>query len=251
VRPLIAVRRARRKRGYDSDGERKPPSRRWLARQRRRQAKAAAAAIKLSEDDVDTAAEAEAEVDAEDVDVDDDDDDDEGNESGDETVDVGATPASAPGDPEEPPHVLVVQKIETSNIDGQLMAVFSAVGCVYHLEWFCLPANLTPPSATALFWFALPPDPPAAVSGTIVVHNYDFECPVVTFTPVAGSSDCVWVSLDPHWSGESPSPDVLLHVRLIRLGPDSVRRTFAYTATFSSLSLRRAKFPLHPCCYQR
>jgi hypothetical protein len=41
VRPFIAVRRARRKRGYDSDGERKPPTRRWLARERRRQAKAA------------------------------------------------------------------------------------------------------------------------------------------------------------------------------------------------------------------
>src|SRR5216684_2316787 len=79
VRPFIAVCRAQRKRGYDSDGERKPPSRRWLARQ-------------LSEDDVNTVAEAEVEVDAEDVDV----DDDEGNESGDETVDV-------PGDPEDPP----------------------------------------------------------------------------------------------------------------------------------------------------
>ena len=43
VRPFIAVRRTRRQRGYDSDGERKPPSRRWLARQRRREAKAAAA----------------------------------------------------------------------------------------------------------------------------------------------------------------------------------------------------------------
>lgn len=135
VRPFIAVRRAQPKRGYDSDGERKPPSRRWLARQRRKEAKAAAA-TKLSGDDVDTApkAGAEAEVDVEDVD-----DDDERIESEDETVDVSPTPARASGDPEEPPPapVLVVQKIESLKIDGQLVIVFSAVGCVSHREWFC------------------------------------------------------------------------------------------------------------------
>jgi hypothetical protein len=128
VRPFIAVRRAQPKRGYDSDGERKPPSRRWLARQRRKEAKAAAAATKLSEDDVDTVPEAEAEVDVEDADA----DDDERIESEDETVDVSATPTRASGDPEEPPPapVLVVQKIESLKIDGQLAIVFSVVGCV-------------------------------------------------------------------------------------------------------------------------
>ena len=140
VRPFIAVRRAQPKRGYDSDGERKPPSRRWLARQRRKEAKAAAA-TKRSGDDVDTVPEAgaegaEAEVDVEDVDV----EDDERIESEDETVDVSATPARASGDPEEPlpAPVLVVQKIESLKTDGQLVIVFSAVGCVSHRKWLCL-----------------------------------------------------------------------------------------------------------------
>jgi len=141
VRPFIAVHRARPKRGYDSDGEPKPPTRRWLARQRRRQAKAAAGSTKLSKEDVDTVPEAEAEIDAENVDVDADADDDERNESEDETVDVSATPAPASGDPEEslPTPVLVVQKIETLKIDGQLVVVFSAVGYVSRRGWVCLP----------------------------------------------------------------------------------------------------------------
>lgn len=133
VRPFIAVRRARPKRGYDSDGERKPPSRRWLARQRRKEAKAATAVAKLSKVDVDTVPEAvaegtEADVDVEDVDV----DDDGRNDSEDETVDVSASPAPASDGPEEPPPapVLVVQKIESLKIDGQLVVVFSAVGYV-------------------------------------------------------------------------------------------------------------------------
>jgi tRNA (guanine-N(7)-)-methyltransferase subunit TRM82 len=132
VRPFIAVRRTQPKRGYDGDGERKPPSRRWLARQRRKEAKAAAA-TKLSEDDVDTVPEAGAEGAEGDVDVEDV-DDDERIESEDETVDVSTTPARASGEPEEPPPapVLVVQKIESSKIDGQLVIVFSAVGCVSH-----------------------------------------------------------------------------------------------------------------------
>src|SRR6267154_3512322 len=94
--------------------------------------------------------------------------------------------------------------------------------------------NSISPSATALFWFALPLDPADAVSGEVLVHNYDLGRPVVTFTPVPGSPDCVWVSLDAHWSGERPSHDVPLHVRLVRLGPDSVRRNITYTAIFSS-----------------
>jgi tRNA (guanine-N(7)-)-methyltransferase subunit TRM82 len=129
VRPFIVVRRARPKRGYGSDGERKPPSRRWLARQRRRQAKVAATAKTLSETDAGTipGPEAEAEVDVEDM------DENEGTESEDESVD---TPS--PGDPGEPsPPVLVVQKIETLRIDGRLVVVFSVVGCVF-LEWLCL-----------------------------------------------------------------------------------------------------------------
>jgi tRNA (guanine-N(7)-)-methyltransferase subunit TRM82 len=139
VRPFIAVRRAQPKRGYDSDGERKPPSRRWLARQRRKEVKAAAAAAKLSEDNINTVPEvegAEAEVDVGNVDV----EDDERTESDDETVDVSAAPAPASGDLEEPSPapVLVVQKIESSNIDEQLVIVFSAVGCVSYREWLCL-----------------------------------------------------------------------------------------------------------------
>jgi tRNA (guanine-N(7)-)-methyltransferase subunit TRM82 len=59
VRPFIAVRRARRQRGYDSDGERKPPSRRWLARQRRREAKAAAGTATPAEGDVGSTPEVE------------------------------------------------------------------------------------------------------------------------------------------------------------------------------------------------
>jgi hypothetical protein len=133
VRPFIAVRRAQPKRGYDSDGERKPPSRRWLARQRRKEAKTAAAATKLSEDGVDTVPEAEAEVDVEDVDV----DNDERVESDDETIDVSSTPARNPEEPSPAP-VLVVQKIESSKIDGQLVIVFSAVGCVSHRLRLCL-----------------------------------------------------------------------------------------------------------------
>ena len=130
MRPFIAVRRVRPKRGYDSDGERKPPSRRWLARQRRKEAKAATAAAKVDTVPEAVAAGAEAEVDVEDVDV----DDDGRNESEDETVDVSTSPAPASGDPEEPPPapVLVVQKIESSKIDGQLVIVFSAVGYVSH-----------------------------------------------------------------------------------------------------------------------
>lgn len=240
VRPFIAVRRSQLKRGYDGDGERKPPSRRWLARQRRKEAKAAAT-TKLSEDGVDTVpeagaegAEAEVDVDVEDVGV----DDDERIESEDETVDVSATPARASGESEEPPSapVLVVQKIESSKIDGQLVIVFSAVGCVSSNGFAFLASfmdNLTPPSATALFWFALPPDPADAVSEEVLVHNHDLGRPIVTFTPVSGSPDCVCVSLDAHWSGEGSSPDVPIHVRLVRLGLDSVRRNFPYTAIFS------------------
>jgi tRNA (guanine-N(7)-)-methyltransferase subunit TRM82 len=129
ARPFIVVRRAQRKRGYGSDGERKPPSRRWLARQRRRQGKATATATTLPEGDVDTIPGAEAEAEAE-VDVEDTDED----ESGDESVNVCAAPAPTSGDSGEPPPapVLVVQKIETSIIDGRMVVVFSAVGYVSH-----------------------------------------------------------------------------------------------------------------------
>ena len=135
VRPFIVVHRTRPKRGYGSDGERKPPSRRWLARQRRRQAKAAAAAKTLPETDAGTIpgaeeeAEEEAEVDVEDM------DENEGTESEDETVDI-PSPSGDPGEP--PPPVLVVQKIETLRIDGRLVVVFSVVGCVSLLEWLFL-----------------------------------------------------------------------------------------------------------------
>jgi tRNA (guanine-N(7)-)-methyltransferase subunit TRM82 len=245
VRPFIAVRRARHKRGYDSDGERKPPSRRWLARQRRRQAKATATTVAttLSEDTgtvpeaaemVGVEAEAETEAEVEE------DEEDEGDESGDDEVDMGAVPATPSGEPEDPPApVLVVQKIETSKIDERLVLVFSAVGCVSHLEWAYLPLpriknHLTSLSATALFWFELPPVPAAVSEGLLVVHAHDFGRPIVTFVPVAGSHDLILVSLDAHWNDEVPSPDVPSHVRLIRLGLDSVRRTLASTTLFSS-----------------
>lgn len=133
VRPFIVIRRAQHKRGYDSDGERKPPTRRWLARQRRRQAKATAAAAPPEEDaDTTPGAEAEAE-DAEDA------DEDERNGSEDDAADECASPAPGSSDPGEPPlgPVLVVQRIETLRIDGRLAVVFSAVGCV---SWLCLPS---------------------------------------------------------------------------------------------------------------
>jgi tRNA (guanine-N(7)-)-methyltransferase subunit TRM82 len=143
VLPFIAVRRARPKRGYDGDGERKPPTRRWLARQRRRQAKAAtvtatpsgenAATIPRAEEAAEVGAGAEVEVE------DEGEGEDEGDESGDDAVDMGAASAAASGEPEEmPAPVLVMQKIETSKIDGRLVLVFSAVGCVSHLYWLCL-----------------------------------------------------------------------------------------------------------------
>ena len=118
VRPFIAVRRARRQRGYDSDGERKPPSRRWLARQRRREAKAAAGV----EGDVGST------PDVEEVEVEDDDDEGEAeNESGDEASHAEATPTR---EMEDRPSVLVVQKIDTLKVRERVVVVFSAVGCV-------------------------------------------------------------------------------------------------------------------------
>ena len=135
MRPFIVIRRARRKRGYDSDGERKPPTRRWLARQRRRQAKATAAATP-PEEDADTTPGAEAEAEAEDAE---DMYEDEKNGSEDDAVDGCASPAPGSSDPGDPPlgSVLVVQRIETLRIDGRLAVVFSAVGCV---SWLCLPS---------------------------------------------------------------------------------------------------------------
>jgi hypothetical protein len=145
VLPFIAVHRARPKRGYDGDGERKPPTRRWLARQRRRQAKAAAVTATPSEENTDTipraeeAAEVEAGAEVEVEDEGEGEGEDEGSESGDDAVDIGAASVAASGEPEETPApVLVVQKIETSKIDGRLVLVFSAVGYVCHLYWLCL-----------------------------------------------------------------------------------------------------------------
>ncbi|KAF8268724.1 hypothetical protein EI94DRAFT_1800138 [Lactarius quietus] len=183
VLKFIAVRRARRQRGYGSDGERKPPSRRWLARQRRREAKAAAGAEPPGDptpevEEAEVGDDGEGELDAGNDD-----------ESGDDASDAETT--STPG-MEERPSVIVVQKIDTSKVDGRVVVVFSAVG------------------ATALFWFALPPDP-AAVSGeTLVVHTHDLGRPVVTFTPMAGSPDCLWVSVDAHWAVEGSLRRVLL-----------------------------------------
>lgn len=137
VGPFIAVRRARPKRGYGNDGERKLPTRRWIARQRRREAKATAAtaptdATTLSGEAASTIPDADETVEAE-VEIEDD-GEDESDGSEDDEVDVGATPATPSAEPEEPPApVLVVQKIETTKIDERLVVVFSAVGCVSHL----------------------------------------------------------------------------------------------------------------------
>ena len=124
VRPFIAVRRARRQRGYDSDGERKPPSRRWLARQRRREAKAAAGAATPAEGDVGSTPEVEDE--GEDGGV--------GVEAGvgmeDDGDESGGDEATEAPEIEERPLVLVVQKIDTLKVGGRLAVVFSAVGCV-------------------------------------------------------------------------------------------------------------------------
>ncbi|KAI9453036.1 WD40 repeat-like protein [Lactarius psammicola] len=213
VRPFVVVRRALPRRGYDSDGERKPPSRRWLARQRRREAKATAGAAIPADGDVGSTPEVEE------AEVEDDGEggrvgvegeveagtEDDGDESGDEATEADAMPTTASPEIEERPLVLVVQKIDTLKVGGRLAVVFSAVG------------------ATALFWFVLPPDP-AAVSGEPpVVHTHDFGRPVITFAPVAGSPDCVWVSVDANWGdkGPSPSPDTPSHVRLVRLALDS------------------------------
>jgi tRNA (guanine-N(7)-)-methyltransferase subunit TRM82 len=125
VRPFIIVCRARRKQGYDSDGEPKLPSRRWLARQRRRQAKAAMLIGEVADttQDGEEVEEAEAEIEAEDG------EDENGNEAADVPVVEDATPATPSGEPEElPTPVLVVQKIETLDVSSRLILVFSAVG---------------------------------------------------------------------------------------------------------------------------
>ncbi|KAH9166877.1 WD40 repeat-like protein [Lactarius sanguifluus] len=212
VRPFIAVRRAQPRRGYDSDGERKPPSRRWLARQRRREAKAASGAVIPADSDVSSTPEVEK------VKFGDDDDDEGGgvgvegevgieddgdDESGDEAADADAMPTTASPEIEERPLVLVVQKIDTLKVGGRLAVVFSAVG------------------ATALFWFVLPPDPVAVSGDPLVVHAHDLCGPVITFAPLTGSPDCVWVSVDAHCADEGPSPDAPSHVRLVRLALDS------------------------------
>jgi tRNA (guanine-N(7)-)-methyltransferase subunit TRM82 len=231
VRPFIAVRCARHKRGYDSGGGRKPPTRRWLARQRRRQAKAAVLAGESAgtTPDREEAGKAEAEIGIEDG----------GDESGDEAADMveDETPATPSGEPEEPPvPVLVVQKIETLNVGGRLLLTFSAVGYVVHR--FYMHVILTaPPRATALFWFALPLEPAGVPDELPVVHAHDFGRPVVTFAPLDGSPDCIWVSLDAHWTDDGPSPDVTPHVRLVRLRLDSVCRKLLY-------SLRYSHFPV-------
>jgi hypothetical protein len=142
VRPFIAVRRARPKRGYDNDGERKPPTRRWLARQRRREAKATTVATAatdtttLSGEAASTNPDADGPMEAE-VEIEEDGEDErDGSEDGE--VDVGAIPAILSAEPEEPQTpVLVVQKIETTKIDERLVVVFSAVGCVSHLTPAC------------------------------------------------------------------------------------------------------------------
>ncbi|KAH9967556.1 WD40-repeat-containing domain protein [Russula dissimulans] len=199
VRSFITVRRSQPKRGYDSDGEHKPPTRRWLARQRRRQAKATAlvATVRLTpSEDTDAVPDAQEAEGLELEAADEDEDEEEKDENGDDAVEEGAAPATSPGGLKGPlAAVLVVQKIETLKFDERLVVVFSAVG------------------ATALFWFPLPSAPTAVSDEVLVVHAHDFGCPIVTFALISESLGCVWVSLDAHWNNEGSSPDVLPHVR--------------------------------------
>ncbi|KAH9059106.1 WD40 repeat-like protein [Lactarius vividus] len=203
VRPFIAVRRAQRRHGYDSDGERKPPSRRWLARQRRREAKAASSTVMPADDDVDSTPEVEE------VKVKDDSEgevevgieDDGGDESGDEAAEADAMPTTASPEIEERPLVLVVQKIDSLKVGGRLAVVFSVVG------------------ATALFWFVLPPDPAAVSGDPLVVYAHDLCGPVITFAPLTGSPDCAWVSVDAHWADGGASLDTPSHASEVSPSP--------------------------------
>jgi hypothetical protein len=69
----------------------------------------------------------------------------------------------------------------------------------------------------------LPPDLATAPEEPLVLHAHDLGRPVITFTSVAGSPDCVWVSVDAHWAGDGSSFDALsARVRLLRLALDSV-----------------------------
>ncbi len=147
VSPYVAVHRPRRKRGYETDGERKLPSRRWLARQRRREAKASASATAPAEGDADSTPEAEGDNDdggegfgEVEVGI----EEDDGNESGDEATEGDLVPVTASQEPEERPLVLVVQKIDTLNIGGRLAVVFSAVGCVPCIAIACQLSDHTP-----------------------------------------------------------------------------------------------------------
>ena len=79
------------------------------------------------------------------------------------------------------------------------------------------------PSATALFWFVLPPDPAVVPEEHLVVHAHDLGRPVITFASVDKSPDCVWVSVDAHWAGAGSSSDApSAHVLLLQLALDSV-----------------------------
>ncbi|KAI9444512.1 hypothetical protein H4582DRAFT_2070245 [Lactarius indigo] len=200
VRPFVVVRRAQRRRGYDSDGERKPPSRRWLARQRRREAKAASGAAMPADGDMGST------PDVEDAEVEDEGEggagadsavgvgiEDDGDESGDEGTEADAMPTTASPEIEERPLVLVVQKIDSLKILQQQLVLV----CVASRP--CRRFREKP----------------------LAVHAYDLGRPIITFAPVTGSPDCVWVSVDAHWSEEGPSPDKPSHVRLVRLALDS------------------------------
>jgi hypothetical protein len=69
------------------------------------------------------------------------------------------------------------------------------------------------------------------------VHAHDFGRPIVTFSTVDGSPDCIWVSLDAHWTDEGQSPAVNSHMRLVRLTLDSVHfKGFAFAVLFSYLN---------------
>ncbi|KAI0272275.1 quinon protein alcohol dehydrogenase-like superfamily [Gloeopeniophorella convolvens] len=155
------------------------------------------------------AQEAEEEADAEG-------EEDESADAGDEATPAPAGASEEPGEPPEP--VLVVHKIETLRLGARLAVVFSAVG------------------ATALFWFALPPDPMAAPDGLVVVHAHDFGRPVVQFALVDGAADQLWVSVDTHWTDEGAAPDVPTHVRLVQLSLNAATEVTPPPALLAALN---------------
>ncbi|KAI0046502.1 WD40 repeat-like protein [Auriscalpium vulgare] len=104
-----------------------------------------------------------------------------------------------------PQPTLVVQKIDSAEVQGQPVVLFSAVG------------------ATSLFWLNFPS---SSALGAPAVHAHDFGRPVLDFVRVFGTSDRFLVCVDADWRLESEpaspaeSPSVLL--RVVQLSSDAI-----------------------------